>query len=144
MKNQSYDNHIRFYAPHHFIFYPISAGLIAVSSYMGYRSEDPLPWIFIVLIFVMITWLSYMLRQHYALTLQDRVIRLELHCRYYAMTGKRLENLHSPLRDSQLFALRFASDAEFLPLLERALEENLSGKKIKQAIKLWKADNDRV
>lgn len=144
MANQYYHNHARFYAPHHFIFYPISAGLISVSAYLGYRSEDPLPWIFIVIIIAMLTWLSYMVRQHYALILQDRVIRLELNCRYYAMTGKRFETVQPQLRDSQLFALRFASDAEFLPLLDRALDENLSGKKIKLAIKDWKADNHRV
>lgn len=144
MTNQHYHNHARFYAPHHFIFYPISAGLIAASSYLGYRSEDPLPWIFIVIIIVMLTWLSYMVRQHYALILQDRMIKLELNCRYYAMTGKRFETVQEQLKDSQLFALRFAPDAEFLQLLDRALTENLSGKKIKQAIKQWKADNNRV
>ena len=34
-----------------------------------------------------------MLRQHYALTLQNRIIRLELRYRYFTLTGKRFEEI---------------------------------------------------
>ncbi len=144
MKPQSYDNYIRFYTPHHFIFYPVLALLLGTCCYFIWTASDPLPYVFISIIFAALIWLSYMMRQHYALTLQDRIVRLEMRYRYFTLTGKRLEDIEVQLRDSQLFALRFAPDEEFLPLLERALEEKLSGTKIKKAIVNWKADNHRV
>jgi hypothetical protein len=57
------------------------------------------------------------------------------------MTGKALP---TELTISQIIALRFASDAEYLALLDRAIKENLSNKEIKLAIQNWKADYYRV
>ena len=85
-----------------------------------------------------------MLRQHYALTLQNRIVRLELRHRYLATTGQRFEEIESKLDDSQLFALRFPPDEELLALTNRTLNENLSGDEIKKAIKNWKGDYERV
>jgi hypothetical protein len=45
---------------------------------------------------------------------------------------------------SQIIALRFASDDEFLSLMEKALKEKLSAKEIKSSIKSWKGDYYRV
>ena len=45
---------------------------------------------------------------------------------------------------SQIVALRFAPNNEFVDLAHRAVEENLSVKEIKTAIKHWKADYNRV
>jgi hypothetical protein len=45
---------------------------------------------------------------------------------------------------SQVVALRFASDAEFPALAERAVAENMSSENIKKAITQWKEDNNRV
>ena len=85
-----------------------------------------------------------MLRQHYALGNQNRIVRLEMRLRYYQLTGKRLEPLEEKLSFGQIAALRFASDAELLPLMERAEKENLSPKQIKQAIQNWQGDYMRV
>jgi len=40
--------------------------------------------------------------------------------------------------------LRFASDEEFVALVDKAVTENLSEYDIKKAIKNWKADNERL
>ena len=95
-------------------------------------------------IFAVLFCLAFMLRQHYALTLQNRIVRLELRYRYFSITGKRLEDFEHQLNDDQLFALRFAPDDEFPALTQRALHENFSGKEIKKAIQHWKGDYERV
>jgi hypothetical protein len=57
------------------------------------------------------------------------------------LTGK---TLPTELRFSQIIALRFASDEEYLELLDRAIKEQLSAKEIKAQIKNWKGDYHRV
>jgi len=44
----------------------------------------------------------------------------------------------------QIIGLRFASDEEYVDLVSKALQENLSNKQIKQAIKSWKGDYHRA
>ncbi|MGO4903930.1 DUF6526 family protein [Flavobacterium sp. W20_MBD1_R3] len=144
MKAQSFKNHIRFYSPHHFVYYPIIMTFLGFSIYFSCTKEDSLLWLFISAIFLVLFCLAFMLRQHYALTLQNRMVHLELRYRYFSLTGKRLEDFEHQLNDDQLFALRFASDDEFSALTQRALNENLSGKEIKKAIRHWKADHERV
>ena len=117
---------------------------LAFSMYFSCTSEDKLIWTFISVIFVVLFCLAFMLRQHYALTLQNRIVRLELRYRYFSITGKRLEDFEHQLNDNQLFALRFAPDKELPALIVRALTEKLSGTVIKKAIINWKGDYDRV
>jgi hypothetical protein len=77
----------------------------------------------------------------FPLKAQDRAIRAEEGLRYYIMTGKALPK---ELRIGQIIALRFASDEEYLALLDRAIKENLGSKEIKAAIQHWKGDYHRV
>ena len=144
MESQSYKNHIRYYPPHHFVYYPIIITFLAFSVYFSCTTEDKLIWTFISGIFIVLFCLAFMLRQHYALTLQNRIVRLELRYRYFTITGEKFEDLEHRLNDDQLFALRFAPDEELVPLTERAVNENLSGKALKKAIVNWKGDFDRV
>lgn len=145
MKKQDYKNHIRFYTPHHFVFYPLLLILLGVSVYFIFgREKESLLWIFISILLLLFFGLAFMLRQHYALLLQDRIIRLELRYRYFALTNERLELLEDRLSDSQLFALRFAPDEELPALVKKALDENLSGNQIKKSIRNWKPDHHRV
>ncbi|MGK0494773.1 MAG: hypothetical protein ACJAU2_001154, partial [Maribacter sp.] len=77
----------------------------------------------------------------FPLKAQDRAIKAEENLRYYVMTGKLFPK---ELKVAQIIALRFASDAEFLPLVEKALKEKLTDKEIKMLIKNWRADVYRV
>lgn len=77
----------------------------------------------------------------FPLKAQDRAIRAEEGLRHFILTGKPLD---SKLRMGQIIALRFASNEEFPALAQRAVAENLSGKAIKESIKNWRADHDRV
>jgi len=89
------------------------------------------------LIIASIYWYS----RRFALKAQDRAIRAEENFRHFILTGKPMDNR---LRMSQIVALRFASDEEFVALAKRAAEENMSSYDIKMAIKNWKADFNRV
>jgi hypothetical protein len=60
------------------------------------------------------------------------------------LTGKTFDEKERELKLGQIIALRFASDAELLNLMDRAIAENLSSKEIKQQIKNWKGDYLRV
>jgi len=145
MKKQSYENHVRFYPPHHFVFYPVLMVLMGLSTYYIFKYEDQsLVWTFITLALFMLGYVAFMLRQHYALGNQNRIVRLELRFRYYVLTQQRLENVEDQLSEGQLFALRFASDAELPGLVQRAISENLSADTIKKSIKNWLPDHMRV
>lgn len=89
-------------------------------------------------------YLAVMLRQHYALGNQNRIVRLEFKLRYFELFGKRSDSVEKKLTFDQIAALRFANDEEFTQLLDRALLEGLKGDQIKKSIKDWQADNERV
>ena len=61
--------------------------------------------------------------------------------RHFVLTGKLLDK---NLTMSQIIALRFADNDEFVDLVQKASANNMSSKDIKQAIQTWRADHDRV
>lgn len=145
MNKQSYRDHLRFYTPHHFIFYPLTGLLVIGSVMLGLRYEEyRLAFTLFAVCVLLMIWLSFMLRQHYALTLQDRVVRLEMRLRYYQLTNIRFEVYESKLSFKQVAALRFASDEELPALVQRTLNEDLSPDAIKKNIKNWIPDDNRV
>jgi hypothetical protein len=77
----------------------------------------------------------------FAIAAQDRAIRAEENLRHFALTGKLLD---SRLTMSQVIALRFAADTEFLLLAEKAANENMKPSEIKKAIVNWRADYHRA
>ena len=145
MEKQNYKNHVRYYPPHHFVFYPVLMILLGFSIYyISKYEEQALVWTFIALSFFMIGYIAFMLRQHYALNNQNRIIRLELRFRYFVLTGQRFETFEDILSEGQLFALRFASDEELPPLIQRAVKENITPDEIKKSIINWLPDQMRV
>jgi uncharacterized protein DUF6526 len=77
----------------------------------------------------------------FPLKAQDRAIRAEEQLRHYVLTGKLLDRR---LTMRQIVALRFASDAEFVALAQRAVDQSMTPDAIKQAVKEWRADTYRV
>jgi hypothetical protein len=81
----------------------------------------------------------------FALKAQDRVIRLEERLRMERLLPDDLEPRIHDFSTDQLVALRFASDEELPELARRVLDEGITDKKvIKQAVKNWRADHQRV
>lgn len=145
MSEQNYNNHVRYYTQHHFVFYPLVLIMSLVCGYGLYSYPGQrLLWATLLILTLLLCHLSLMLRQHYALIHQNRIIKLELRFRYYAITRQRFEPLEAQLSDSQIYALRFAPDEELPALAQRAVKEQLTGDAIKRAIKHWKADEMRV
>jgi len=145
MSQQDYKNHIRWYPAHHFIFYPLVSILFFAGIY-GYNKNLNINWLWlgISVIAVFLGWSSFMMRQHYALMCQNRIVRLEMRFRYFALSGKRLEMIEPRLSFGQIAALRFASDEELLTLIDKTLAEKLSPDEIKRSIRNWLADDMRV
>ncbi len=145
MKEQNFSNHIRYYPPHHFVFYPVIliSTILCISRALS-RTEHKEEWIALSALFIVVGWLAFMLRQHYALTNQNRIVRLEVRVRYFELTGKRFSEIASKLSFGQIAALRFASDEEFVALIRKTINENLSPKEIKKSISHWNPDYMRV
>ncbi len=77
----------------------------------------------------------------FAIQNQDKTIIAEENFRTFRLTGKLL---NERLTKSQIIALRFASDNEFVALCQKAVDENLAAKDIKTSIQNWRADYNRV
>jgi hypothetical protein len=142
MQEQNYKNHAQMVPGFHYVTFGLMFALLggAINYIIKATPENKYLASLVVLvsiIFVLIAWYARV----FALKAQDRAIRAEEGLRYFMMTGKAFP---SELKLSQIIALRFASDAEYLTLLDRAIKENLSNKEIKMAIQNWKADYHRV
>jgi hypothetical protein len=75
------------------------------------------------------------------LTVQDRVIRLEMRLRLQALLPREVAARAEQLPVKQLVALRFASDAELPGLVNEVLAGQLTtGKDIKLRVKDWQGD----
>jgi hypothetical protein len=142
MKEQNFSNHAQMVPGFHYLTFGGIIALLGGSINYLLKSSPENKYLasLIVLtsiIFVLVAWFT----RTFALKAQDRAIRAEENLRHFVLTGKLLP---TSLRVGQIVALRFASDAEFVALAEKAATENLSGKEIKQSIQNWKADHYRV
>jgi len=142
MKEQNLKNHGRWVIGYHLVtFMAILILLFGSIRNVIYTSPENLySASLVVLISFILLLLAFYLRA-FALKAQDRAIRAEEKLRYFILTGKPLSN---KITTRQIIGLRFAPDEEFVELVEKATQENLSEKEIKQAIKNWKSDNYRV
>jgi len=75
------------------------------------------------------------------LSVQDRVIRLEMRLRMQQVLPPDLRTRIAEFTVPQLIALRFAGDDELPELSRKVLDQNLSdGKAIKKMVRNWQAD----
>lgn len=142
MKEQNFNNHAQMVPGFHYLtFGGIFALLGGSINYLVQSSAEnkylAALMVLTSIVFVLVAWYT----RTFALKAQDRAIRAEEQLRHYVLTGKLLP---TSLRIGQIVALRFAPDAEFPALAEKAAANNLSGKEIKQSIQNWKADFYRV
>ncbi|MEY3946085.1 MAG: hypothetical protein RJB03_791 [Bacteroidota bacterium] len=142
MSQQNFSNHARYHPLYHYITAPlVLVGLIgSINYFVKCTPANVYLASLLVLVFFVLLILGWLVRG-YALKAQDRAIRAEENLRHFVLTGKALDGR---LRLGQIVALRFASDAEFPALAQKAAEEGLKSKEIKQAIQNWRADHNRI
>jgi len=136
---QTYKNHARFFPLFHFFVAPV----LLLNVINGIRHVVQAPTrstAFALLVDIALVGLALAARLM-ALTVQDRVIRLEMRLRLHEVLP---QELHARIRDltrDQLVALRFASDAELADLVRQILAGQLAARKdIKLKIKNWQGD----
>ena len=145
-KPQSFAHHTRWDPLFHFFVLPMFAAAVItaiVFHQILHFSHHPLHNILLVIFGIAMLVAVFKIRL-YALKVQDRVIRLEERLRLATLSPENLRARIPELTESQLIALRFASDAEVAGLAQRALNEKLSPGDIKKSIQNWRADNWRV
>ena len=139
---QSFANHARLDPPFHFFLLPLGlvAIVLSVIHIIHHPSIASTLLVMLAVGFFMIAGKS----RGYSLKVQDRVIRLEERLRLAMLLPEAARARIGELTESQLIALRFASDAELPGLAMRALNEGLTKKQIKSAIQSWRGDYFRV
>ncbi len=144
MAEQNYANHVRYVPAYHFVLFGILVLTLIGSAVNLYGSLGDHQRLYSASLIVVLAVCALMLHYYcrvFALKAQDRAIRAEENLRHFALTGKLLD---PRLGTRQVIALRFAPDAEFIALAQRAAEENLPPDAIKRAVKIWKPDTYRV
>jgi hypothetical protein len=140
---QTFANHARLHPPFHFYLIPGSLVLLILTVFNVIRHYDRLDAWILVLIGILFPVAVLLIRTN-ALRAQDRLIRLEERLRLEALLSAELGSRVHELTESQLIALRFASDNELNPLVAKVLAEKMKSKDIKKAIVMWRADTFRV
>jgi hypothetical protein len=139
---QNLSNHTRLDPPFHFFILPVFAiSLIVTIVHLVRRPSVHSAWLVVFMIAAIAAIFKIRL---YALRVQDRVIRLEERLRLATLLDPALRPRIAEFTESQLVALRFASDAELTALAARALNEKLSRDDIKKSIQHWRPDYWRV
>ena len=141
---QSYPTHRRFHAPFHFVAFPLAA--LNLIWWIWSLVKAPGAPAVMGLMSAVALLLGVFLARFYSLRVQDRLIRLEETLRMQALLPAELQSRIHELHPSQFVGLRFASDAELQPLVERVLmqKEDLNSEAIKKSIKTWRPDTLRV
>jgi len=141
-KLQNYKNHAKFVPVFHYIALPLLlinfvSALLRLTQDINFYTLNDLGLAVALIIVAVFTRL-------FALKAQDRVIRLEEQLRMQELLPDALKMNAFRLTMGQIVALRFASDEELAELTQDALDHNTSPNALKQAVKDWRPDYDRV
>jgi len=140
---QTFENHARVVPAYHLVAFPIRALNFFWSGYQLVR-DFSMATVMGTLVAIALLILFFCARV-FALTVQDRVIRLEMWLRLERLLPREQHARINSLTVDQVVALRFASDEELPGLFRRILDENIASRKqIKRMIKTWTGDYLRV
>jgi Family of unknown function (DUF6526) len=138
-KTQNFENHARTVPMFHFFVLPVL--FLNFISSIVYVFRAPTYWTAVsLLVSIALVLLAFTARM-FAVTVQDRVIRLEMRLRLQEALQGDLRARIPEFTVNQLVSLRFASDAELPELARKVLDEKLNDRKaIKKLIRNWQPD----
>lgn len=138
-EKQNFQNHAKFYAPFHFFVAPVLL-LNVIWSIVRLIRHVSLEMAVSLLVALALFALAFTARVM-ALTVQDRVIRLEMRLRMQEVLPPDLRARIPEFTVGQLISLRFAGDAELPSLARRVLDEKLTDRQaIKKLVRDWRPD----
>jgi len=144
MTEQNFANHPKIVPLFHYFVLPALTLNLGWSVYRLVHGRHWADGIIGVLTAAALLLLTFLARI-FALTVQDRVIRLEERLRFERLLPEDLRARIPEFTVAQLVSLRFASDAELPALARKVLSENLTDRKvIKQLVQNWRADHLRA
>jgi Family of unknown function (DUF6526) len=140
MAEQNFANHTKVFPPFHFFVLPVLLINLGVQIYWLKVFWITFSGVFGVLLALALI-LGFLSARMFALSVQDRVIRLEERLRYQRLLPADLQPRIEEFTVAQLVSLRFASDSELPALARKVLDEKMQERKaIKHLVKNWKPD----
>jgi len=140
---QNYKNHARVVPAFHYFALPVLAANVVwtVVRLVRHPSVDAGMSTLVAVALVVVALYA----RGFALTVQDRVIRLEMRLRLRDLCPPDLVGRIPEFSRAQLVALRFAGDAELPTLARKVLDDRMEDRKaIKLMIRNWEADHFRA
>ena len=142
-KTQDFKHHTRWNVMYHFIVSPLALFNVYAQFRHAYHVGDRISWWNAILAVALL--LFVLVARTMTLTVQDRLIRLEMQLKLRALLPASMHADIAKITVRQFVALRFASDAELPDLVKRVVGGELTeSKAIKAAIKDWQADWQRA
>lgn len=138
-KPQNFANHRRYDPKWHFIAVPLLLLNVIATAIYCYRHPTRFnAWELVVAAAI---FLAVGAARSQTLTVQNRIIRLEMRLRLREVLPASLHARINELTVQQLVGLRFASDGELPALVERCLKGEFTGPDdVKKSITNWQAD----
>lgn len=140
---QTFENHARYVPLYHFVLFAILLvnTVWSVVRVVRHPSVDAAVALLLALGFLLLFFYA----RQFALTVQDRLIRLEMRLRLAKVLPADLVPRISELSVGQLIGLRFASDGELPGLVRKVLAEQITDRTaIKKMVRDWQPDTLRV
>jgi hypothetical protein len=138
-KAQNFKNHARLVPPFHFFVLPVFM-INLIYSLVRLKDGINFPSVWSAVMALALLMAAVLLRVM-ALTVQDRIIRLEMQTRLDRLLAAELRPRIGEFTLDQLVGLRFAGDDELPVLARQVLDERLTDRKIiKQRVKDWRPD----
>ncbi len=142
-EQQSFKSHTKWVPGFHYFIMPVlllNLGWSINRCYKDFTADT-----FIAVLTAAALFLLMIYARLFALTVQDRVIRLEERLRLERLLPEDLKPRIGEFTREQLVGIRFASDAELPSLARKVLTDKVSDRKsIKQMVQTWRADHLRA
>lgn len=137
--SQNLSSHRRWYPLYHFVAAPILTLNLFLAAWHAYRIPTRWNMWYVVVAFGLVA-LTFAARVM-ALTVQDRLIRLEQRMRMQSILPAPIMARFGELSRRQIVGLRFAGNDELAGLVERCLSGELKNDEdVKKQIKNWQPD----